>query len=585
MRSNRRTRENRIPRPTLGWGTRSVFALLVAAAVATPFLQSDAANAAGASAMMIGTAVAGWTFITKAATLPPGERLAWQLLGWGFVIVTVGLTVLAFTWLATDYTAAFGPADLLYLLGYGVAMAGVAILPQIKGSGLQRLRLLIDGIIGAVAVTALLWVFLFAEVAEALTNSPGWERVVGSAYPLFDIMALVVMMIVIVRRSSYRYDPRMVFIAVGVVAQAGADIAFLLTGAGRSFGEAQPVFPLHILAIGSFLAAAVIVDRPIETREYAERPSTPMWALLLPYGAAGAMLLVLVARVRWNAVSPSDAVLFSATLLVGLLVVARQTVAIRENRRYVEDQRTTLVSSISHELRTPLTAMVGFLELLDGGDISDEAERDEMASIVTQQASYLSRVVSDLLMLASNNDSAMELDVASTAVDQLAWASVNVAAVDPAIIRVDAEQGITAFVDTGRMQQALANLLTNAERYGGDQILVIASTDSGTLVIEVHDNGPGVPRKHELMIWERFERGPNRLNASVPGSGIGLAITDAIAKAHGGTAGYRRSERLGGACFWLRLPGRVHTDPSHAHGGHSARSLTIVDGPPDAQSA
>ncbi|MDX2343465.1 MAG: ATP-binding protein, partial [Acidimicrobiia bacterium] len=61
-------------------------------------------------------------------------------------------------------------------------------------------------------------------------------------------------------------------------------------------------------------------------------------------------------------------------------------------------------------------------------------------------------------------------------------------------------------------------------------------------------------------IWEKFERGPNRLNAVVPGSGIGLAVTNAIAKAHGGSAGYRRSERLGGACFWIRLPGRARDD-------------------------
>jgi len=66
-----------------------------------------------------------------------------------------------------------------------------------------------------------------------------------------------------------------------------------------------------------------------------------------------------------------------------------------------------------------------------------------------------------------------------------------------------------------------------------------------------------VPKKYEQTIWERFERGVNRLNASIPGSGIGLAVVAAITSAHGGSTGYRRSERLGGACFRVVLPNRI----------------------------
>jgi len=89
-------------------------------------------------------------------------------------------------------------------------------------------------------------------------------------------------------------------------------------------------------------------------------------------------------------------------------------------------------------------------------------------------------------------------------------------------------------------------------------------------VLEIHDDGPGVPRRHEVRVWERFERGPNRLNAAVPGSGIGLAIVEAIAKSHGGSAEYRLSDELGGACFSVTLPGRVsHVEtPSMTHSQH-----------------
>ena len=122
-------------------------------------------------------------------------------------------------------------------------------------------------------------------------------------------------------------------------------------------------------------------------------------------------------------------------------------------------------------------------------------------------------------------------------------------------IEVDAH--LQAMLDAGRVQQIIVNLLSNAVRYGEGKNLIVVRREGKDLAIEVHDNGPGVPKKYEMAIWERFERGANRLNASTPGSGIGLAVVDAITKAHGGNTSYRESERLGGACFRVVLPDRV----------------------------
>ena len=124
-------------------------------------------------------------------------------------------------------------------------------------------------------------------------------------------------------------------------------------------------------------------------------------------------------------------------------------------------------------------------------------------------------------------------------------------------VTTEIDPDLTAVVDDDRLVQILVNFISNAQRYGGDRCLVVARADSTRMVIEVHDSGPGVPKKYELTIWERFERGPNRYNASIPGSGIGLAMVRTIAEAHGGRVGYRQSERLGGACFSIDLPGIV----------------------------
>ncbi len=102
-------------------------------------------------------------------------------------------------------------------------------------------------------------------------------------------------------------------------------------------------------------------------------------------------------------------------------------------------------------------------------------------------------------------------------------------------------------------------------------MLRIVSTGSD-VVFEVHDNGQGVPRRHEVRIWDRFDRGPNRLNATIPGSGIGLAVVAAIAEAHGGSTAYRTSEFLGGACFSVLLPGRAAHEPAERRTSQPNRS-------------
>jgi signal transduction histidine kinase len=549
-----------LARSPLGGLNGSVLVLLMVAAISTTFFGSDLVSTLAASVIAVGLATAGTTLIKKRSVLVDEERLAWTLVGSGLLTLSLGGAVVGVGVIVSDSTAAFGPPDILFLLGYGVGMVGLALLPHATGPLLQRLRLLLDGIIGAVALTALFWVFFYQQIIDVVAGSPTWDRLAGFAYPLLDLIMLVTVMIVIVRRSSYRYDPRLVLMVVGVVAAAGADIVFLLRGAGQTFEEADPLFPMHLLAVACFVVAAVIVDHPIGAREYADRPSTPVWAMVLPYGTALVMAAVLVLRLGWSGVDNGDIVLQLATLLVAILVFARQGVAIRENRQFVEKQRAVLVSSISHELRTPLTAMVGFLELLDDGEITDRQERDDMLSIINEQAAHLSGIVADLTMLASEQITAIDLNVAPTPVDQLAWGAVNSAPVDPTSVRIDSDRNAIAFVDRIRIIQAIGNLLTNAVRYGGDQMLLVASADGGDLVLEVHDDGPGVAPKYELIIWEKFERGNSRLDATVPGSGIGLPVTNAIAKAHGGSAGYRRSNRLGGACFWIRLPGRVQID-------------------------
>jgi signal transduction histidine kinase len=361
---------------------------------------------------------------------------------------------------------------------------------------------------------------------------------------------------VAVRRSSFQFDLRILLLSMAVGAQALGDITFLESGLGRSFEEAEPVLVFFLIASILLLATSQIVDRPPVPRESPER-KLPVWAMLGPYTAALVMLALLVITARTDALTTDGRVLFFASLIVGGLVIGRQAMAIRENQIVVDRERATLISSISHELRTPLTSMVGFLDILGEDDQLDAATRDEMVGIVSHQANYMARIVSDLVMLARGSAGDIRLREIPVNIGEQIRSAIHSIDVDPETVAIEVPRDLIATVDPDRVQQVLVNLLSNSVRYGGGRRLVVARRLGADLVIEVHDNGPGVPRRYELLIWERFERGPNRLNATTPGSGIGLAIVDAVARAHSGSTAYRKSERLGGACFAVELPGRI----------------------------
>jgi signal transduction histidine kinase len=253
----------------------------------------------------------------------------------------------------------------------------------------------------------------------------------------------------------------------------------------------------------------------------------------------------------------SERVILYALLLVGVLIVVRQWIAIRHNRSRVETQRRELIASVSHELRTPLTAVVGFLQVLEEDpDAFTPDEQEAMMAEVSIQAKQMSRTVTDLITLARDGGATLMIrsaeaslsDIVRSATGETFGATLTTD-IDDHLLRVDAD----------RVEQAVEQLLFNAGKYGGGRVHLRAGVKGGTLTIEVHDDGVGIPTRYLSSIWNQFDRGPRRLDSTNPGLGIGLAIVRAIAVAHDGTAVYRRSELLGGSCFSIVIPANAHT--------------------------
>jgi signal transduction histidine kinase len=532
--------------------------MLTAAAIAT-LIQPELGEAVGGPFLFVGYLISAWLFVSGAQSYHGRERLAWSLFGWAMLLGAAGLLAFTGAAIAGFDPPAYGPLDIFFIAAYFINIAAMWVLPHLDGSPTRRARIFIDGLVGSISLGLVAWVWFLNDVFTSVRDAATVEVVIGGIYPLVDVATLIVVIVVTLRRSTYRFDPRVLLLGAGFVSQAVADLIYFKQGVGGSFVDADPVYPLFLAAVAAFIIAGTSLRTRPPAREYAER-RTPWWAMVAPYGAALALGSMLARRMLDEQLSVETVELFVGVVIVVGLIILRQTLAIRENRELVEQQRTALVSSISHELRTPLTAMVGFLDILaDPDQHIDVDARQEMIGIVNHQATYMARIVSDLVIL---NRSKPDLQLQQRLVDVEEVVSAAVASLDldslPGV-ESNIESGMSGFFDPSRIQQVLVNLLTNAARYGGPNRLLVAKAVDNDLVFEVHDDGHGVPKRYELVIWDRFERGSHRYDATIPGSGIGLALVAMLVDAHHGTVSYRRSERLGGACFEVTLTGRAHS--------------------------
>lgn len=204
-------------------------------------------------------------------------------------------------------------------------------------------------------------------------------------------------------------------------------------------------------------------------------------------------------------------------------MVDRLQAAFETQRRFIDDA--------GHELRTPITIIRGHLELL--GD--DPEEREEARHVVMDELDRMSRIVEDLLLLAKADapgflaPSVFDLD---TFTRELA-ARVNT--LGKRTWEVDETARVNIVADRQRLTQAVMNLMRNAHEHTPPGTTVrIGSRAAGDVVcIWVEDDGPGIPIEEQERIFDRFSRGQSGKRAT-EGAGLGLAIADAIARAHGG---------------------------------------------------
>jgi signal transduction histidine kinase len=223
----------------------------------------------------------------------------------------------------------------------------------------------------------------------------------------------------------------------------------------------------------------------------------------------------------------------------GRIVVLRDVSAERESERLKDE----VLALVSHELRTPLTSIVGYVDLvLDGSDaLTPDVRR--FLEVVERNARRMLRLVGDLLFVAQLE--AGRLELARAEVDLGAIASDAVEAARPEAERVgstivlDAEPVRTFTGDRDRCAQVLDNLIANAVKFTGEggHIQVTVAERGQFAVLEVGDDGPGIPVDEQALVFDRFARASGTAERAVPGAGLGLTVVKAIVEGHGGEIG------------------------------------------------
>ncbi|HKX76222.1 MAG TPA: HAMP domain-containing sensor histidine kinase [Acidimicrobiia bacterium] len=503
---------------------------------------------AGSVIYSMGSAGGGLLIMAAAGSLRGRARNAWLLVGAGVLCWGIGETVWNIQSATSGEIPYPGPADFFYVAGYPLLLWGVILLPYLRPGRYERIRLTIDAVAGALSLGVVMWVLYLSRVVTLDPTLPTLDLLLGLFYPFGDVLLAMALMILAMRRSEAKIDLRIILLAVAVAFTTVADVVFALQVAADTYVEWQWVDGLYLLAYGPFALLGWAITRPARRADETYR-SVRGWQLLAPYTA-----VALLFGLRLVTATGNDLLLNLATTGVTLLVVLRQAISIRERRELLEKQRDDLVASVSHELRTPLTGIQGYAQLLtDSWESFGDQDKKQMVGTIGDEAAHLGKIVTDLIDVARHRLQNVKLDRAPVKAADLARGAVASAAGHRKVtLELDEEVWVEA--DSDRIHQVLVNLITNAVRYGRGGIKVTVRSEESQAWLAVHDNGPGVPSKHQQDIWERFERGAHKFDATVPGSGIGLSVARDLVNAHGGTIRYRPSDELGGACFEFTLP-------------------------------
>jgi signal transduction histidine kinase len=226
-------------------------------------------------------------------------------------------------------------------------------------------------------------------------------------------------------------------------------------------------------------------------------------------------------------------------------MLARMQDAQGVQRRFVADA--------SHELRSPLATIATGLELMQNGTV----DRSTVVSL-RGETSRLNKLVEGLILLARADERGLQPRREEVDLDEVAELERGRPA-DGAVIAEVRAVPVRVIGDRGQLARVVRNLVDNARRHARSRVLVTVGRDGDTAVLEVSDDGPGVPEADRARVFERFVRLDDARARADGGSGLGLAIVAEVVAVHGGSVEVAVGPE-GGALFRVRMPAAAVPD-------------------------
>jgi signal transduction histidine kinase len=351
-----------------------------------------------------------------------------------------------------------------------------------------------------------------------------------------------------------------------------------------SVGPGEAARVMEVASVAAFDSVRVLAKSarggllggPIEHPTAADQMLTIDQAILAPMHSGSDVVGLLVTANRLDDVSrfkPEDVGLVQT--LAGQVAVSlengrlgeslAQITTLKERLEELVRSKDEFVASVSHELRTPLTAVAGLAdELRQAPDAYSEMETREFIQMIAEQSQELAGIVEDLLVagraeMGVQNLNIDDFDILAEARDVVTNAGLS--GVRAEIIAGELDAAIMAHGDPLRVRQILRNLLTNAGRYGGNEVTVDVGMAGDMAWLAVSDNGEGVPEEDIERIFDSYQRSENAIQE--PKSvGLGLSVSRKLARLMGGDIEYSRTEGL--TRFELTLPGAATARPKAA---------------------
>jgi signal transduction histidine kinase len=256
-------------------------------------------------------------------------------------------------------------------------------------------------------------------------------------------------------------------------------------------------------------------------------------------------------------------IIFFLAIIAGMIL--NTIFLVREIKR--NEQHDSFINAVTHELKTPITSIRLYLETMQRRDVG-EAQRQQFFTLMLSDTDRLLGTVEQVLTAGESGYKRGKRHHIDLDFEALVRESIELARtrhhLDSGAINFESAAPATSTnlnADPIGLRTAVSNLLDNAIKYSGDKVEILArleTADEGKLVVlRVTDRGVGIPATELKRIFKRFYRVPGRNSFKVKGTGLGLFIVRAIAKAHGGKA-YAASEGEGrGTTISIELPRKM----------------------------